>query len=55
MRTLRVLDSDVSDKDRAEIQSTMLGPKVLNRAELQVVRSSQMVSGLPKKICEREW
>ena len=26
-RTLRVLDSDVSDKDRAEIQSTMLGPR----------------------------
>jgi hypothetical protein len=26
-RSLRVLDSDVSDKDRAEIQSTMVGPE----------------------------
>jgi hypothetical protein len=27
-RTLRVRDADVSDTDRAEIQATMLGPKV---------------------------
>src|SRR5205085_1922332 len=26
---LKVLDQDVSEKDRAEIQQTMLGPKVL--------------------------
>jgi polyisoprenoid-binding protein YceI len=32
-RALRVLDPDVSDKDRAEIQATMLGPKVLDSAE----------------------
>jgi polyisoprenoid-binding protein YceI len=37
-RTLRVLDSDVSDKDRAEIQSTMLGPKVLDSAEFPEIR-----------------
>ena len=37
-RTLRVLDSDVSDKDRAEIQSTMLGPKVLGSAEFPEIR-----------------
>lgn len=37
-RTLRVIDSDVSDKDRAEIQSTMLGPKVLNSAEFAEIR-----------------
>lgn len=30
VRTLRVMDSDVSDKDKAEIQNTMLGPKVLD-------------------------
>src|ERR687888_616416 len=29
-RQLRVLDKDVSAKDRAEIQETMLGPKVLD-------------------------
>ena len=29
-RKLRVVDKDVSDKDRAEIQQTMLGPKVLD-------------------------
>ncbi len=29
-RTLKVVDADVSDKDRAEIQETMLGPKVLD-------------------------
>jgi polyisoprenoid-binding protein YceI len=37
-RTLRVLDSDISDKDRAEIQSTMLGPKVLDSAEFNEIR-----------------
>ena len=31
-RQLRVADQDVSDKDRAEIQETMLGPKVLDSA-----------------------
>lgn len=29
-RQLRVMDKDISDKDRAEVQQTMLGPKVLD-------------------------
>ena len=29
-RQMRVIDKEVSDKDRAEIQETMLGPKVLD-------------------------
>ena len=36
-RTLRVMDSDVSDKDKIEIQSTMLGPKVLDSAEFHEI------------------
>ena len=32
VRQMRVMDKDVSDKDRAEIQETMLGPKVLDVA-----------------------
>lgn len=31
-RELRVIDKDASDKDRAEVQSTMLGPEVLDSA-----------------------
>jgi polyisoprenoid-binding protein YceI len=37
-RTLRVIDSDVSDKDRAEIQSTMVGPKVLDTPQFHEIR-----------------
>ena len=37
-RALRVLDSDVSDKDRAEIQSTMLGSKVLDSSQFPEIR-----------------
>jgi polyisoprenoid-binding protein YceI len=37
-RTLRVVDSDASDKDRAEIQSTMLGPKVLDSEQFHEIR-----------------
>src|SRR5580692_403053 len=29
-RTLRVIDKDASEKDRAEVQKTMLGPEVLD-------------------------
>src|ERR1700686_2544808 len=29
-RTLRVIDKDASEKDRADIQQTMLGPEVLD-------------------------
>ena len=37
-RTLRVMDSNISEKDRAEIQSRMLGPKVLDSTEFQEIR-----------------
>ena len=37
-RALRVLDSDVSDKDRAEIQTTMVGPKVLDTEQFHEIR-----------------
>ena len=37
-RTLRVRDADVSDKDRAEIQATMLGPKVLDSERFREIR-----------------
>ena len=35
---LKVLDTDVSDKDRAAIQQTMLGPKVLNAEKFPDIR-----------------
>lgn len=37
-RRLRVMDQDVSDKDRAEIQQTMLGPKVLDSERFPEIR-----------------
>jgi polyisoprenoid-binding protein YceI len=37
-RKLRVVDKDVSDKDRAEIQQTMLGPKVLDTEKFPEIR-----------------
>lgn len=37
-RKLRVMDHDVSDKDRAQIQSTMLGPKVLDSEHFPEIR-----------------
>jgi polyisoprenoid-binding protein YceI len=37
-RSLRVLDPEVSEKDRAEIQSTMLGPKVLDSEKFPEIR-----------------
>ena len=37
-RTLRVIDRDASEKDRAEIQSTMLGPKVLDSERFPEIR-----------------
>jgi polyisoprenoid-binding protein YceI len=37
-RQLKVTDSDVSDKDRAEVQSTMLGPKVLDAERYPEIR-----------------
>jgi len=37
-KDMRVIDPEVSDKDRAEIQSTMLGPKVLDAAKYPEIR-----------------
>lgn len=37
-RSLRVMDHDISDQDRAEIQSTMLGPKVLDSEKFPEIR-----------------
>ncbi len=37
-RDMRVMDPEVSDKDRAEIQSTMLGPKVLDAQKYPEIR-----------------
>jgi len=37
-KDMRVIDPEVSDKDRAEIQSTMLGPKVLDTAKYPEIR-----------------
>jgi polyisoprenoid-binding protein YceI len=43
-RKLRVMDKDVSDKDRAEIQQTMLGPSVLDSEKFPEIhfRSTQV-------------
>lgn len=37
-RQMRVVDKDVSDKDRAQIQETMLGPKVLDTGQFPDIR-----------------
>jgi polyisoprenoid-binding protein YceI len=37
-KNMQVIDPDVSDKDRAEIQSTMLGPKVLDAQKYPEIR-----------------
>ncbi|HEY6306564.1 MAG TPA: YceI family protein [Candidatus Angelobacter sp.] len=37
-KQMKVADPDVSDKDRAEIQSTMLGPKVLDPDKYPEIR-----------------
>lgn len=37
-RKMKVEDKDVSDKDRAEIQEAMLGPKVLDTAQFPEIR-----------------
>ena len=43
-RKMKVEDKDVSDSDRAEIQQTMLGPKVLDSEQFPEIsfRSSQV-------------
>jgi polyisoprenoid-binding protein YceI len=37
-RSLQVLDSEASENDRAEIQATMLGPKVLDSEKFREIR-----------------
>jgi polyisoprenoid-binding protein YceI len=37
-KQMKVVDTDVSEKDRAEIQSTMLGPSVLNSDKFPEIR-----------------
>src|SRR5450432_4274290 len=36
-QALRVIDKDASEKDRAEVQTTMLGPEVLDSAHHQEI------------------
>ena len=38
VKEMKVIDPEVSDKDRAEIQSTMLGPKVLDAGKYPEIR-----------------
>jgi hypothetical protein len=46
-RKLRVLDPGVSDKEKAEIQETMLGPKVLDTEKFpEILFRSNKVEGL---------
>jgi len=51
-RKLRVVDKDVSDKDRAEIQQTMLGPKVLDSERFPEIRFR---STRVEHITDRKW
>ena len=51
-RKLRVADKDVSDKDRAEIQQTMLGPKVLDSETFPEIRFR---STRVERITDRKW
>ena len=37
-RQMRVMDKEVSEKDRAEIEQTMLGPKVLDSSQFPEIR-----------------
>ncbi len=46
-RKMRVMDKDVSEKDRADIQETMLGPKVLDTGQFPEIRfGSTFVEGI---------
>jgi polyisoprenoid-binding protein YceI len=51
-RKLGVVDKDVSDKDRAEIQQTMLGPKVLDSEQFPEIRFR---STRVEHITDRKW
>jgi YceI-like domain len=49
-KEMKVMDPEVSDKDRAEIQSTMLGPKVLDAEKYPEIhfRSSRIEQSAPQ-------
>jgi polyisoprenoid-binding protein YceI len=51
-RKLRVVDKDISDKDRGEIQQTMLGPKVLDSERFADIRFR---STRVERITDRKW
>jgi polyisoprenoid-binding protein YceI len=51
-RKLRVVDRDVSEKDRAEIQQTMLGPKVLDSEKFPEIRFR---STRVEHVADRKW
>ena len=51
-RKLRVVDKDASDKDRAEIQQTMLGPKVLDSEKFPEIRFRSIKV---EHIADRKW
>ena len=51
-RKLRVVDKDVSDKDRGEIQQTMLGPKVLDTERFAEIRFR---STRVEHLTDRKW
>ncbi len=51
-RQLRVVDKDVSDKDRAEIQQTMLCPKVLDTERFPEIRFH---STTLEHVADRKW
>jgi polyisoprenoid-binding protein YceI len=50
-RKMKVMDKDVSEKDRAEILATMLGPKVLDSEQFPEIRfrSTEVSRGEPGK------
>jgi polyisoprenoid-binding protein YceI len=51
-RKLRVLDTDVSDKDRNQIQATMLGPQVLDSEKFPEI---QFQSKQVERLGEDKW
>ncbi len=50
VRDMKVVDPEVSDKDRAEIQSTMLGPKVLDQEKYPEIHfaTTRVEPGVPQ-------
>jgi polyisoprenoid-binding protein YceI len=52
---MRVMDKDVSEKDRAEIQETMLGPKVLDAGKFPEIRFRSTAVESKAGPLDREW